>query len=795
MLINLVRVFVFILLPGIAFSQNNLLISGKVMDKNNKPIENAKISFLKNDSSIIVATFSDKIGFYKVFGSNEVKFIKAEMQAFNSEIKNYNGTSANDFVLFESINKTIKEVTIVAKKPLVEYKADKTIFNVENSITATGGDAMDAIKRAPGVMVARNEINIAGKSSVAVMIDGRLQQLSSDDLAQMLHSIPADNISKIEVITSPSAKYDAEGNAGIINLILKKNKQKGFKGSVTAGHEYNVYGPMNFPTASTSLNYKKDKLNLFCNANGGSQGWNYVAYTNSYYPNSFSHQDVRYPYINPYARLQLGGDYTINKKSTIGFMASEGFSWLNNKESIIGSSYDLNNHLDSNTNTIGKTTDKYLGKLTTNLNYEYRFDSTGKKMNIDIDYFRQKGEKHREVMVENSIPISSFISQTLGRVTGSPLTEIVSAKVDVEIPTKNVKWNFGIKASDSQNELNNLYETKIGKEYVNDTTRTNQFSYHEEIEAAYISANKSIKKFEFVAGLRVEHSRGMGSGLAVQTFTIDYTKFFPSAIVQYKLNEKHNFNLTFARRISRPNYTFLNPFKFYYTPNTYVVGNPTLQPSFNYLTKLGYAYQSNINVSLLYNNITNVFDRVYTIDTLLKTNAVSRQNLGHKQVLALEIDYSIQPAKWWEITGNINGGHVLFNPTNTSNKVKFNAFNWWAEITNNFYLNKKKTLSTEISAFYYSPRQRDVVYWAAMKNVNFGIRYQMLNKNLTIAFVGEDIFATSYWLQTNKLNNTVEYSYDGHSYRISISYKFGNKNIKAKQVRSMEEIQRAGTSN
>jgi hypothetical protein len=677
----------------------------------------------------------------------------------------------------------------------VEYKADKTIFNVENSISATGGDAMDAIKRAPGVQVIHNTIAIAGKSSVSVMIDGRLQQLSGDDLAQMLHSIPADNISKIEVITSPSAKYDAEGNGGIINLVLKKNKQKGFKGSVTAGHEYNVYGPMNFPTGSASLNYKKDKLNLFCNANGGSQGWNYVAYTNTYFPNSYSHQDVRYPYINPYARLQIGGDYTINKKSTIGFMANEGYSWLNNKESIIASNYDLNGNLDSATNTIGKTTDKYLGKLTTNLNYEYRFDSTGKKMNIDLDYYRQKGNKHRDVMVENLIPISSNISQTSGRVTGLPLTEIMSAKVDFEIPTKEVKWNFGMKASDSQNDLNNLYETKSGNDYVNDTTRTNQFSYHEEIEAAYISANKSLKKFEFMAGLRAEHSRGVGKGSAVQTFVIDYTKLFPSAVVQYNWKEHHSFNLTFVRRISRPNYSFLNPFKFYYTPNTYVVGNPTLQPSFNYLTKLGYNYKSNLNVVLLYNNITNYFDRVYTVDTLLKTNAVSRQNLGTKQVLSLQIDYSLQPTKWWEIMGNINGGYVLFSPTNISKKLEFSAINWWTEITNNFYLNKKKTLSAELSGFYYSPRQRDVVYWAAMKNVNVGIRYQMLNKNLTIAFVGEDIFATSYWLQTNKLNNTVEYSYDGHSYRISISYKFGNKNIRAKQVRSAEEIQRAGTTN
>ena len=743
----------FLFVPICSIAQNISSISGIISDKNKQPISNAKISLLRIDSSIILATFSDKIGYYNLFRREDAKYIKAETMGFNSDIKIVSTNNKIDFILFETLNKTVKEITITANKNLVEYKADKTIFNVENSITATGGDAIDAIKRAPGVTVVRNEINIAGKSSVAVMIDGRLQQLSGNDLAQMLHSIPADNISKIEVINSPSAKYDAEGNAGIINLILKKNKQKGFRGSVTA------------------------------------------AYTNSYFPNQYSHQDVRYPYVNPYARLQLGGDYTISKKSTIGFMASEGFSWLNNKESIIASSYDLSGKLDSTTNTIGKTTDKYLGKLTTNINYEYRFDSTGKKMNVDLDYYRQKGDKHRDFSVESSPMISSYLRQDTYRATGSPLTEILSAKIDFEIPTKNIKWNFGMKASNSKNVLNNIYETKTGNEYVNDTTKTNQFNYHEEIEAAYISANKSLKKFEFMAGLRAEHSRGIGSGSAVQTFIIDYTKLFPSAVVQYKLKENHFFNLTFARRISRPNYSFLNPFKFYYTPNTYVVGNPTLQPSINYLTKLGYAYKSNLNVSLLYNDITNYFDRVYTVDTLLKTNAVSRQNLGNKQVLSLQVEYSFKPSKWWEINGNINGGHVLFSPKNTSGKTEFNAFNWWAEITNNFYLNKKKTLSAELSGFYYSPRQRDVVYWSAMKNVNIGIRYQMLNKNLTVTFEGEDIFATSYWLQTNKINNTVEYSYDGHSYRISISYKFGNKNIRAKQVRSAEEIQRAGTTN
>ncbi len=193
---------------------------------------------------------------------------------------------------------------------------------------------------------------------------------------------------------------------------------------------------------------------------------------------------------------------------------------------------------------------------------------------------------------------------------------------------------------------------------------------------------------------------------------------------------------------------------------------------------------------MLYNNITNYFDRVYTVDTVHETSAVSRQNLGSKQVIAMEIDGSLEPTKWWELSGNINGGFMKFESKEASGNAAYSGFNWWVEATNDFYLNKSKTLSAELSGYYYSPRQRDYVYWDAMSTVGFGFRYQMLNKNLVIAFDGEDIFATSYWLQTNKLNNTKEYSYDGHSYRLSVSYKFGNKNIRTKQVKSTEEIQR-----
>ncbi len=785
--------FLLLFIYGICVSSiAQTTLSGVIVDSNSHSV----LSFVNvviKQKSIGTISLADGTFSINIPSQNENDTLTFTMIGYSElslSIKDIIATNQNTFQLKIKTNE-MNSVTITAKIPLVVYKADRVIFNVENSIAATGGDAMDAIKRAPGVLVTGNEIMIAGKNSVAVMINGRLQQLSGDDLNQMLHSIPSDNISKIEIITSPSSKYDAQGNAGIINLILKKNRQQGFNGSITTAYEYNQ--PLKFSTASTSLNYKKNNLNLFFNANGGVQGRNYTAYTNTYYPNQYWHQDVKYPYINRFTRLQLGGDYSLTKKSTIGFMVNEAFNWLDNNESIVASSYDLNNNLDSTITTNGKTTDKYLGKLTTNLNYEYRFDTTGKKMNVDIDYYRQKANKHRDFTVENEIPTSSFINQTTSRMTGSPLTEIISAKVDFEIPLKEIKLNFGMKASDSKNDLNNLYETKYGNDYVNDTSKSNQFTYHEEIQAAYINTNKTFKKFEVSVGLRFEHTRGEGiSVTALQKNSVDYTKLFPSGVVQYKLSENHIFSLSFAKRINRPSYNSLNPFRFYYTPTTFEQGNPTLQPSLSYLADLGYIYKANLNIKLRYNYASNYYDsRVSFIDTLHKTNTLTMKNIGDKQYANLIISGSLEPQKWWELVGEISGGFSQFVPFDKSGKSEYTGFYWYAEATNYFYLNKKKTLTAEISGSYYSPRQRDFVYWDAMSSVNVGLRYSMFNKKLIVAFYGEDLFAKSYRLQTNKLNNTVEYSYNGHPYRISLLYKFGNNNIRAKQLKSLEEIQRA----
>lgn len=777
-----------ILLPGMLFAQT---FRGSVHDASPRPIAGALVSLLKADSSLLISSYTDTAGAFMIpYSGSDAALLYAEAPGYTRLYQNARPDQINLMELSSPGPKELKAVAIVARKPLIEFKADRSIFNVEQSISASGGDAVDAIKRAPGTQVTQSQISLAGKGAAAIMINGRLQQLAGEDLMQLLHSISADHIATIEVITAASAKYDAEGNSGIINIILKKNKQQGFRGNIGTAQEYNMGSY--FPTGSVALYYQQNKLNLSATLNGGRQGYPYRARIDNELSGKARHQQVAYPYLNPFGRAQITTDYAINSKSNLGFSFAGAFSELNNKERMEAQVINEKGLIDSTVSTYGFTRDRYPAKITANGNYEYRLDSGGKKINLDLDYFHQQGARLRDLTLISSYPASGFSTEQISRVSGPAITGIIAAKADLSLPLPTFKLNFGVKVSRSENDLDNRYEQKIGNEYRNDSLQTNRFRYEETIGAAYGTVGKSIGHWELLGGLRLEHTRGLGTLVTTgSSMQRKYTNLFPSATIIYKLNDKNTFTANFSRRISRPNYSFFNPFRFYYAPDLYSEGNPALRPSFNYISKLGYRYGSLLQVSLFYNRIYDYYDRVFQVDSLTQTSAVSRRNLGNKQVVALETEWTLQPASFWELNGSINGGYVQFSGAAGNSATRFSGFNWWVDVNNSFYLNKKRTWAAELSAFYYSPRQRDYVYWAEMKSVSFAIRCQLLEKKLTITLAGEDVFATSYWLQTNEVNGTREYSYDGHAYRLSIRYNFGNKNVKSVQQKSLEEIQRA----
>ena len=783
-----------IILHGTLSAQTTHTIQGLVTNSEGKALPGAMV-MLRNikDSSAVSTEYTDDDGHYKLTTSGFLNTVlKARSPGFADQTKEV-PNEKNPVVNFVMVaDKTLTGVTISGKKQIIEEKADRTIFNVENSITAIGGDALDALKKTPGVMVMNNEISLAGKNSVSVMINGRIQQLSGQDLIQLLHSIPSDNLSKIEVITAPPAKYDAEGNSGMINLVTKKNLKSGLKGSAAAGYQQNVVGS---PDASIMLNYRKEKLNLFCNANAGDFAWKYTSRTTTYYPAQRWEQGVNQYSYNKNGTLQLGADYNINKVSVIGFQFTEGISHMDNTDVTISNSFNTaTNKIDSFLYTRGNTHEYYDGKHTLNLNYEWKIDTTGRKLNIDADYYTQVAKKNRDFNTQDYIQDKPTGADVESKLIANPAITIKSIKADVEWPLKFMALSFGGKAAFVDNSADNIYTILNGTEYIIDTTRTNLFSYAEQTQALYVSGHKSVGKYDMQIGLRGEHTltqtNSPTTGLNSKN---EYTQLFPTGYVQYKLNDNNIFTFNFSRRINRPGYGMLNPFRFYYSTNSYVVGNPDLKPSYNNGIELGYRWKSRYSFKFFARQTDNYWDRLIQTDTVLGTTILTRANIGIARGCGLLINGQFQVTKWWESRNSINAVynyfklHYYYNST-----VVLDGFNEWFETDNSFFLNKSKTLSAELGAYYYTPRQKDYKRWGAMTNITLGIKALFLDKNLIVALEMEDLLAKAYWQQTNVINGTTEFSYDNsRGGRLSVTYKFGNKNVKGRRDRNVnEEIQR-----
>lgn len=787
-----------ILLLATAFAaeaQTTITIKGKISHGSNLPLSGASVSlYAAKDSLFLSQTHTDSTGHY-VLHSVSAPAMRLHIAApgFAEDVQMLSpGQTLYEADAILMKDNLLSGVVVTGKKPAVEYKADRTVFNVENSIVAAGGNTLDALKKTPGVLVLHNQVTIAGKSGVSIMLNGRLQQVSGDDLIELLRSIPADNLNKIEVITTPPARYDAEGITGIINIITKKATKKGWKGSVTSSFQQNTYGS---PFVSTMLQYRQGNLGLFCNANAGIYGWKYTNRTNSYYPDQRWYQTLDQGSVTNSARVQLGLDYALTPSSTFGIQYSESGSVMNNDEHIIARSYGSGEAMDSVIYTNGATKETSGGKRTLNLNYEWRIDSTGKKLVVDGDYFTQSSSKSRSFTVEDYLRDGTYTSGSDNRMSANPAITIRSVKADLELPMG--KWNFtaGGKAAFVDNTSDNLFEVKTGGTYVTDPGRTNLFRYKEATQALYVSAERALGKVEIQAGLRGEHTRTQGYTPATgQTITNEYTQLFPTAYVQYHPGADHSINFNIARRINRPGYNMLNPFRFYLAPNSYVEGNPSLKPSYNVYMELGYRFKSSYSFRVMYNQTKDYWDRIIVTDTLSGSTALTRENLGRTRFFGVNFSANVNMYQWWQFTAGLSGSYPIFMPYPGYGAASYSRVNGSLEMDHTFFLDKKKNLAFEFNMYYNTPRQKDYKYWHEMYCFNFGFRKLLLDKNLVITLNFDDILASTYWYQKNLLNNANEYSYDDErAVRISITYKFGNSNVKGKKERSsgLEEVQRA----
>ncbi|MGB3074473.1 MAG: TonB-dependent receptor, partial [Chitinophagales bacterium] len=656
----------FLLFGSLCFAGLQLIqagtITGKVIDQERQPVEFATITLLKAaDSSLVKGEFSDGTGtfFFDQISQGSYTVAISNLGYEKISLEKITISDANASVDLGNISllpasKELSGITVTAQKPMIQHEHDKMILNVEGSPIASGGSVMDALEKAPGVIVNQDgKISLRGKQGVLVMIDDKPTYLSEEQLANQLKAMPAESVSKIEVITNPSARYDAEGNAGIINIITRKNKNLGFNGSVTAGiersHEWS-------PEAGINLNYRLKKVNLFGSYNysdyrqyrtldvlrnfetdsTSSSVSEQIAMHNSYLDNSY----------------KGGMDYFINDRNTIGFVASGYFDSYSSDNNTAATIYNSNGVYEPSSNTHGDIYNSS-DNFSFNLNYDGKLDTSGTTLSADADYshFNSKGDDHYETIYFNQD--GSETDSPLLYYTQSPgIIDIRSAKIDFSHPFSH-GWNFeaGAKVSAVKNDNEEIFSVEQNSEWVIDSTKTNHFIYEENIYAGYVQLAKEFKNISVQAGLRSELTASNGHSETLnESFKRNYFQLFPSLNISDKINENHTVSVSYSRRIDRPNYDQLNPFLFFLDPYLYEQGNPKLKPQLTNSLELQYLFKENYNLTLSYSRTTDeIQEQFYQIDST-KTIVLFSENFGSNTTYAATTYAQLQPVKWWSLT-------------------------------------------------------------------------------------------------------------------------------------------------
>jgi outer membrane receptor protein involved in Fe transport len=783
-------IFLFSLVASaLAFAQS---VEGNITDKENKPSPETEILITKENEKFSAIT--DENGTFKIplkeNGNYLLEIIKDGVKTYSEKIS-IKGNFKKNIQIKETpvAEQKIEGVTVTAKKKLFERKVDRLVFNVENSVASQGIDAIEALAKTPMVRATDDAISIAGKSNVAVMVNDRLLNLSGQELINYLKTLRSDDIARIEVITTPPAKYEAEGKSGLINIILKKNTNKGWNGSLQTSGTYYWGRPTVSTRSGASFNYQGNKLSLTANLSTGDNFWenrsyNYLSgkngHTNYWNTNTNSTNNYRYKGGN------VKAEYKINDKNLVGINYNYSYSNPIEKGESITKIFNDEGLLDVASNYENRNK-----RNTHNATafYDIKLDTLGSKLSLSANMMLNNSNARNFYNTITDETISTF---------ANPISKyrIFSGQADLEKTFSKIKTESGVKYTRIKNDSKFNFYNIENNQFIVNTDRTNTFFYNEENFAAYASTSFKInEKWDAKAGLRYEYTTLEGISMNDDNSAqIKYGKLFPTSYISYKPNENNTFSLNYSRRISRPYFGNLNPFKFYTSELEYSTGNPYLLPSFSDNFEFGYVLKNNFNVTLYYNYNKDNWDRIQVVEGNLKYNIV--KNFYNENQMGVNISYNYNKLKWLESNVFVNGFYAKSKSYDPSAVAAPSGYGANLNIDNNFFLNKEKTLTLMIGFWGNIPNRSGNTYFYGNGSVYTGMKLNLMQKNLMINLYMNDV------LNTNRSKGIeyypaydVEYFHKGitRNLYLSVTYKFGNNNVQGatKQVK-FEESNRAG---
>ncbi|MEM1320502.1 MAG: TonB-dependent receptor [Bacteroidota bacterium] len=794
-----------LLLMGLFSQAQDTGIKGQLQDESDGAVIFANVAlYSSTDSSLVKVESSNELGIFQIVGIAPGNYFLKATYVGMPDLTQSNIELINDELLdlgvltFTTTSTELEAVTVTAQRAMVEVKPDRTVFNVQGTINSVGSDAISLLRMAPGVTVDNNDnISVLGRNGVLLYVDGKRLPLTGQELSNFLSNLPAEQIDRIDIISNPGAKYEAEGNAGIIDIRLKRDKSHGANGSVSSTYSKGRHARYNL---NGSGNFRNKRVNVFGNVG---------LYDNTFYNDmDFNSTQNGIQLVERNRGINEGDgynfraglDYFIGKNQTVGVLLGggnfNGNNTLNNRLTLAQESMpdQIDSVLVAN-NDDNRENDQY----TVNLNY--RFDNRKQSLNIDLDYGGYRNETRR-------IQPNSYFDAT-GQTLLTEIINFYDTPTDIDIYTFTVDYeqdllggrlSLGTKLSRVASDNSFLVYDRIGGEDTFNDSLSNIFNYDENVYAGYISYTKQLsKKWSLAVGLRAEQTDATGDlqafrdDLQEPPVDLNYLSWFPNAGLTWQVAQMHSLAINYGRRINRPDYNVLNPFNNQLNQLSFEKGNPFLSPEIVNNFEIGYTYAYRYNFKLAYSKTTDQITRLIApSDEDPRANFITWENLDEQTVISANISAPVEIKKWWNAYINVSASR-LDNQARypDGGVVDLQAFTYSFYQQHTFTL--PKGFKGEISGYFAGPGIWGGVFeYESNWSLNLGLQRKFLQDQLNVRVSANDIFFQAGWDGVSRFNGLESFGsgrFDSRRVSLSLSYNFGNQNVKSRRRKTGMEAE------
>ncbi|UMB54467.1 TonB-dependent receptor [Lutibacter sp. A64] len=755
-------------------------ILGKVIDNDTKqPLEYATIVVKSLDGNIVTGGITDVNGEFDIQVAKGTYNISIEFISFKTQTllnKDISKTTDLGVIYLQLDAQALDEVEIIAEKSTVEIRLDKKIYNVGKDMTVKGGSASDVLDNVPSVTVdVEGNVSLRGNENVQILINGKPSGLVGLNGTDALRQLPSDAIEKVEVITSPSARYDAEGTAGILNIVLRKGKALGFNGSLTA----NAGNPDNFG-ASVNLNYRTKKVNFF-----NSTGYNYSnapgnsSNKTTYFDDngaitSYRDEQTTYERENNRFNTTFGIEYFLSDNSSLTgsvlYRKSDGEDIATNINSLLDADYIL----DSTYERIELESDLD-ETIEYSLNFTQDFKTDGHKLTLDFQY--GKSTEDSDAII-NTNDENNFTDEE---------SKDILVQADYVLPLgETAQFEFGFKATLDELTTDYRVENYENGAFVNDTDLSNLLNFDQDVYAVYTQYGKKIDKFSYLLGLRSETTdRKINLVETDEVYNKKFTELFPTVNLGLEFNDTESLTLGYSRRLRRPRSWFLNPFESR-TSETHVrKGNVNLDPTYTNSFDLGYLKRWDkftFNTSMYYNHSINNIEMVQTEEyrdvdgeqaLVLITNPI---NLSSQDRYGFEFTTNYTPFKWWKLNNSFNFFKSVTDGEYAGINYDSDDVNWYTRMVSRITL--PGAIDWQTTGFYMGPNEGAVSKRESMLMVNLAFSKDIFNENATLALNVSDLFNTRKRESTTYTETTIskgEFQWRERQIMLNFTYRFNQQ--------------------